>query len=105
MNSWTRRQFVARTSNIVLGGAAGWGLAACHPQPAATCGDAQDDKGTTELRKSLGYTQTSVNAAQTCNGCTYFQGAADSACGTCTILSGGQVSPAGYCSSWTAKAA
>jgi High potential iron-sulfur protein len=70
---------------------------------AAGCTDPDDLSGAeVALRKSVDYTDLSLDEKTTCRGCAFFK-LGTGECGTCQIVSG-LVSARGHCTSWTARA-
>ncbi len=70
---------------------------------AARCTDPDDLSGADlALRKSVEYTDSSLDDKTTCGGCAFFK-ASPGECGTCQIVTG-LVSARGHCTSWSARA-
>lgn len=55
-----------------------------------------------EMRESLEYTDAGRNAAEVCQGCSFFKADAKGNCGHCEVLRGA-VSATGHCVSWTKR--
>jgi hypothetical protein len=90
--SIARRQLLQRAAAIV--GA----LTTSHAIAAACAASDGSDSG---LRSSLHYTESSLNPAQVCSGCSFFS-EPQGACGKCTIF-GGPTNLNGHCDSWSAR--
>jgi High potential iron-sulfur protein len=68
----------------------------------AGCTDPDDLSGAdVALRKSVEYTDLSLDEKMTCRGCAFFK-LDTGECGTCQIVSG-LVSARGHCTSWSAR--
>jgi hypothetical protein len=81
--------------------------AACgKEQPKAlSCTDTMSLSATdAQVRVSLAYVDSSVEAGKSCSGCQQFIPGAPDACGTCKVVKG-PINPKGYCKSFVAKPA
>ena len=104
----SRREILQRSAALsLLGftGVAGAALAACKSEPKAlSCTDTMSlSAADAQVRVSLQYVDTSVEAGKMCSGCQQYIPGAPDACGTCKVVKG-PINPKGYCKSFVAKA-
>jgi hypothetical protein len=105
MDEKMSRRFVLRQS-AVFGAFVAFGAAACNKPAAMTCTDTSGlSPADVQVRTSLAYVDTSVEAGKTCSGCQQFVPAPSAgACGTCKVVKG-PINPGGNCKSFVAKPA
>ena len=102
-NKMTRRAVIRHGIQISVGGASLLALNACgssKDQQFACVDPDEMSEGEKSMRVSLSYVDKSPVAAESCQGCAFFE-AGDAGCGACELL-GGQVSSGGRCDSWSA---
>ncbi|HEX3343416.1 MAG TPA: hypothetical protein VHS09_02535 [Polyangiaceae bacterium] len=104
MDEKMSRRFVLRQS-AAFGAFVAFG-AACNKPAALTCTDTSSlSPADAQVRASLNYVDTSVEAGKVCSSCQQFIPAPSAGvCGTCKVVKG-PINPGGNCKSFVAKPA